>query len=334
VANLLIIGGTRFMGYFATQHALARGHKVTLFNRGKSTPDAFPEAEHITGDRDTEIELLRGRRWDAVIDTCGYVPRVVRKTAELLKDSIGYYLFISSISVFADPMLPGTDENGKLATIADPTTEAITGETYGALKALCEQTLESVLPGRVCVVRPGLIVGPRDSSYRFTYWVDRFAQGGEVLAPGNPEANVQFIDSRDLGEWLIRLIEAKTTGIFNSVCPPVSFRSVLEACKTVSGTNASLTWVSEAFLLKHNVIPWQELPVWIPESDAGVHATDSRRAIAAGLTFRSPVDTIRATLDDLRAHPERVPAQPPTLKREREQELLAEWHQWDNLPTR
>ncbi len=155
MAKLLIIGGTRFMGYFATQHALERGHQVTLFNRGKSTPNAFPQAEHLSGDRDADIEVLRGRQWDAVIDTCGFVPRVVRKSAEILRDSVGYYLFISSISVFADPILPGTDENGKLQTLADPATEEITGETYGGLKVLCEQTLENVLPGRVCVVRPG-----------------------------------------------------------------------------------------------------------------------------------------------------------------------------------
>src|SRR5947209_2314124 len=184
MAKILIIGGTRFMGYFATAYALERGHSVTLFNRGKSNPDAFPSAENLRGDRDTEVNVLRGRGWDAVIDTSGYVPRVVRKSAELLKDAVGRYVFISSVSVYTDIMAPGADESLPLRTLTDPTVEEITGETYGGLKVLCEQVVENTLPGRALIVRPGLIIGPRDPTDRFDYWVRRVAQGGEVLVPG------------------------------------------------------------------------------------------------------------------------------------------------------
>lgn len=326
MSRLLMIGGTRFMGYFATACGLKRGHSVTLFNRGKSSLNAFPQAERIRGDRDDALDLLRGRRWDVVIDTCGFVPRIVRKSAELLKDAVEQYIFISSCSVYSDTQTPGLDETGPLATLSDPNIEEVNGDTYGALKALCEQVVQETLPGRALIIRPGLIVGPRDASDRFDYWVRRVAQGGEALAPARPDYPVQFIDTRDLGEWLVHLGEARRTGVYNAVGPAQPFGALLDTCQSVSSSNATFTWVSEKFLLDHNVLPWQELPLWVTESDKAFNTVSNARALAAGLTFRPLADTVRASLEWQIANPERVQARSGPITREREQSLLREWH--------
>lgn len=325
--KILIIGGTRFMGYYAAEYALARGHEVTLFNRGKSAPDVFPAAEKIVGDRGQDIDLLRGRRWDGVIDTCGYVPRVVRKSASLLADSTNLYLFISSISVFSRFPADGADENGPLAVLADPSTEEITGESYGGLKVLCEGVVEETFQGRAAIVRPGLIVGPRDATDRFRYWVRRIAQGGEVLAPATPDNPVQFIDARDLGEWVVRMVEAGTTGVFNATGPaqPITMGDVLDACKSASRSDASFTWVDETFLLERQVAPWSELPLWVPADDSGLHRSKIDKALAAGLTFRPVADTVSATATWMATNPE-LSAPQGTLTPEKEAALLREWH--------
>ena len=327
MSSILIIGGSRFSGHFAAEYALSRGHRLTLFNRGQSDPNAPAGAEHISGDRDADIEKLRGRKWDAVIDTCGYVPRVVRKSAELLKDAVGQYIFISSISAYADPIPPNADEDAPLATLADPTVEQVTGETYGGLKALCERVVQEVFAGRSTIVRPGLIVGPRDASYRFNYWVARVAKGGKVLAPGQPDAPVQFIDARDLGEWLIRLAEARTAGVFNAIGPAarLSMGTFLDTARAALGSDAAFTWLDEGFLLARQVQPWSELPVWLPGADGNLHTSSNRRAIAAGLTFRPLADTVQSTHAWMQAHPG-DPSPEGTLTAERESSLLAEWH--------
>jgi len=324
--NILSIGGTGFMGYFATEHALSRGHAVTLFNRGKTDRDAFPNVEKIIGDRDTAIDQLRGRHWDAVIDTSGYVPRIVGKAAELLADAVDRYLFISSVSVYADPLPPNADEDAALRTLSDPTTEVVDGETYGGLKVLCEQTVERIIPGRVLIIRPCVIVGPRDPTNRFDYWVERVAAGGEVLAPDSPDYPMQMIGARDLGEWLIRLLEARTTGIYNAVEPPYRFGDFLEACKTVSSSDAHFTWLSESFLEAQKVEAWSQLPLWAAEAGKTHNQMNGARAIAAGLTFRPLNDTIRETLEWVRANPAVVQKRRSTLSREREQALLTTWH--------
>src|SRR5579871_5232277 len=279
MAKILIIGGTRFMGYFATAYALERGHNVTLFNRGKSNPDAFPSAEKLRGDRDADVDLLRGHRWDAVIDTSGYVPRVVRKSAELLKDVVGQYVFISSVSVYPNIERPGADESLPVSILADPTVEEITGETYGGLKVLCEQVVESTLPGRALIVRPGLIVGPRDPTDRFDYWVRRVAQGGEVLVPGTPDYPVQGIDARDLGEWIVRLVEARATGTFNAVGPTQKLITLLDTSRQISRSDARYTWVAEQFLHDHNVSPWENLPLWLTEEAKAHNQVGAERAV-------------------------------------------------------
>jgi 2'-hydroxyisoflavone reductase len=325
--KLLILGGTVFLGRSLVEAALARGHEVTLFNRGQHNPELFPEAEKLRGDRDGDLAALQGQRWDAVIDTCGYVPRIVRASAEALTDSVEHYTFISSISVY-DPMIPGMDESAPVGVLEDSTVEEITGETYGPLKALCEQAVEQTLPGRTLIIRPGLIVGPHDPTDRFTYWVRRAAQGGEALAPDVPDLSVQVIDVRDLAEWNIRQVEARQTGVYNATGPDyaLTFGQTLEACRQIGGADTRWTWVSEAFLLEHNVAPWMELPLWVPQDNRALLQVDCRKAFASGLTFRPLADTIRDTLAWDATRPADTQHR-AGLAREREAELLAAWRE-------
>jgi 2'-hydroxyisoflavone reductase len=331
--NLLILGGTVFLGRHLVDAALAAGHQVTLFNRGRHGAEIFPQVEKLRGDRDGGLDALAGRRWDAVIDTCGYVPRLVRASAELLASSVAHYTFISSISVYRDTDGAPVDEGSPVGVLADESVEEITGETYGPLKALCEQAAEAAMPGRVLNVRPGLIVGPHDPSDRFTYWVWRVAQGGAVLAPGRPQRPVELNDARDLAGWILRMVEAQRTGVYNATGPayPLTMGDMLETCRQAIGSNARFTWVDEAFLLAHGVAPWSELPLWLPESDNGVMAADCRRAIAAGLNFRPLAETVRDTLAWLRANWAPLAGDLSAIElragmaRAREAELLAAW---------
>ena len=326
--NILIIGGTVFLGRALVEAALERGHRLTLFNRGKSNSGLFAEVEQLHGDRKTDLSPLAGRRWDAVIDTCGYVPRVVNLSLTMLAGAVDHYTFVSSLSAYASVARPGVQEDEPVAKMVDETVEVVDGDTYGPLKALCEQAVEQAMPGRALILRPGLIVGPHDPSDRFTYWPHRIAQGGNVLAPGRPDRGVQYIDVRDLAEWTIRMVEQRRTGIFNSNTVPgaVSMKELLECCRSVSGSDAVLQWTSDSFLLEQNVGAWMEMPLWIPESDPesrGFFALSVQRAVEAGLTFRSIEETVRATLDwdNTRAdHPWRA-----GISRDRETELLSKW---------
>ncbi len=339
--KLLVIGGTRFVGRHFVTAALARGHELTLFNRGReSAPVA--DVETIQGDRHTDLAKLQGRRWDAVVDTCGLLPRAVRASAEALRDAVDSYVFISTVSVYADVSQPGVDEGSptkKLtpeqldaANAIDPTqaTAASYGNIYGGLKVLCEQAAEEVMPGRVLVLRPGLIVGPADYTDRFTYWVARVARGGEVLAPGNRDRHVQFIDSRDLAEWTVTMIERKQTGVYNCDSEPGAFTmgQVLDECKAVSASDASFTWVDEDFLVREQVVAWSEMPFWLPESEPslkGFMYINCNKAIEAGLTFRPVTETIRDTLtwQQTRATEELKAGLDP----EKERKLLQQWHE-------
>ena len=334
--KLLVLGGTKFLGRHLVASALARGDEVTLFNRGQTNPDIFPEAERLRGRRDGGLEALRGRRWDAVVDTSGYVPRVVGASAELLADAVEFYVFTSSMSVYADAREPN-DEGSPLAALADESVEEVTGETYGALKALCERAVEELMPGRVLVARAGLIVGPFDPTGRFTYWTARVARGGEVLAPAPRERQVQFIDARDLSEWILRMADARAGGVFNACGPDytLTMGRFLEGCREATGSDARFTWVGEQFLLEKGVQPWSELPLWIPESDEGHRcflAEKCDKAIRAGLTFRTLAETVRDTLAWQQSgspgfQPEELVANEHALKPEREEELLKEWHE-------
>ena len=327
--KLLIIGGTVFVGRALVEAALARGHEVTLFNRGQHNPELFPQVEKLRGDRDGGLDALRGRQWDAVVDTCGYFPRVVRQSAERLAGSVGHYTFISSISVYAENRTPGTSESAPVGTLEDETVEEVTGETYGPLKALCEQAAEQAMPGRVLNIRPGLIVGPHDPTDRFTYWPGRVARGGEVLAPHGPGVPVQFIDVRDLAEWNVRLIEAGRTGIYNATGPGYSLTmgSLLDTCKTVSGSDAAFTWVDAAFLEEQAVEAWSDLPLYVPQTEeyAGFSSVSCAKGVADGLTFRPLADTVRDTLTWAQSRPAEHEWR-AGLKPERERVVLEAWH--------
>lgn len=306
--RLLILGGTKFLGRAVVGAALARGHEVTMFNRGETNPDLFPDVEKLRGNRDGDLGALEGRRWDVVVDPSGYVPRIVRASAELLRDATEHYTFVSSVSVYGTFRTPGFDESAPTEELTDPDTEEVM-EHYGALKAACERVVEEVFPDRALHVRAGLIVGPHDPTDRFTYWPVRVARGGEVLAPGRPERHVQFIDVRDLAEWMVRSAEDRVAGTFNATgpVPPVSMGELLVTCRHVSGSDATFTWVADAFLLEKEVGPWMELPLWVPESDpelASLMDADVSRAVAAGLTFRPVAETVEATLAWARSRPD------------------------------
>jgi 2'-hydroxyisoflavone reductase len=300
--NLLILGGTIFLGRAIVEDALARGHQVTIFTRGKSLPETHGNAvTRITGDRLVDHAPIANGSWDAVIDTSAYVPRVARDAARTLHQHVPLYCFVSSVSVYAELPQPGMDEHAPLARLADPSTEEITGETYGALKALCEEAVQEVYGDRAIIVRPGLIVGRYDRTDRFTYWPMRVARGGEVLAPGNPDAPVQIIDVRDLAEWIVTAVEQRTAGVFNAVGPasPCTMRDMLHACHRVTKSNARFTWIDDAFLLEHNAGPWMEIPLWIPseeEQKNHMSSVSPTRVITAGLRYRTLDDTIADTL--------------------------------------
>jgi nucleoside-diphosphate-sugar epimerase len=335
--NVLIIGGTIFLGRALVEAALARGHDVTTFNRGRHTVDRHVDTiEMIRGDRNSDVTTLQGRCWDAVIDTCGYVPSGIRRVMSAIdRGRVGHYTFVSSISAYADFPEDGFDETAPVATITPaklaeaeamstgPRATARTyGDMYGALKVLCEQAAEEAMPGRVLSVRPGLIVGAHDYSDRFTYWVRRVAHGGDVLAPGNPARRVRVIDVRDLAEWMIRMAESRQTGLFNASGAEdgLTMAGMLNACRQVSGSHVRLIWTDDKFLRDEGVVPWSEMPLWIPKHN-GIFEARNQRAMAAGLTFRPIVDTVSDTLQWDRTRPCETPLA-AGLSMERERRLL------------
>ena len=380
--KILILGGTGFLGPKTIAAALERGHEVTIFNRGKREKflPLEHEVEHLYGNRDPllpaddekdkdgklvnpdaspkGLEQLAGRTWDVVIDNSGYFPRMVSASAEMLaKQGVGRYIFISSISAYADSPAAGGDETAKLAELADPTVETMGAqfENYGGLKVLCERAAEKAFPGKAVIVRPGFIVGPGDPTDRFTYWPVRIAKGGDVLAPGSPDDPLQWIDVRDLAEWLVTLVENGKTGVFNAVGPksPGRWGDVLDACNKAGGNKAKLHWVPAAWLEKNGMGGEESgFPIWVPPVDkfAGFHRWSNERAEAAGLAFRPVDDTLKAILawfpdevkrrvrvtqeliDEAKAkgkEPPKTPPDPGALragpKESAEQELLAKW---------
>jgi 2'-hydroxyisoflavone reductase len=298
--RILILGGTRFLGRYLVEAALAHSHEVTLFNRGKSNPDLFPQLETIIGDREHDVNKLNGRIWDAVIDVAGYVPRIVRLSAEVLKENVARYVFISTISVYRDFKQIGTDESYPVGKLEDATVEEITGETYGPLKALCEQVVQDIYRERALIVRPGLIVGPHDPTDRFTYWPVRVARGGDVLAPQKPEAAIQVIDVRDLADFIIKLIQDNASGIYNTTGPnyDLTIGKLLDVSKEVAGSNADFKWASIDFLNQHKVEAWSDMPTWVPDDEEGIGFSriNVSKAIDAGLTFRPLEETVLDTL--------------------------------------
>jgi 2'-hydroxyisoflavone reductase len=332
--SILILGGTAFLGPHIVDRALARGHTVTLFNRGKTRPELFPNVEKLRGDRDGQLDALKGRRWDACVDTSGYVPRIVKLSAELLAPNIEQYIFVSTISVYADGAPVGADESWQLQTMTDPTSEDVKGnnfKNYGALKALSEQAADAAMTGRVATIRPGLIIGPGDPTGRFTHWPTRLAEGGEVLCPGDGRTPVQYIDGRDLGDWIVHLVEQNTTGTMNALGPErrVTMREVIDASNAALGSKATPVWVAAKFLDKHEVAPWSEMPMWIPDEGdyAGIGTMSNARALKAGLTFRPIGDTTKDTLAWLKTLPPELAQKLESsgIAREKEDKVLAAW---------
>lgn len=357
--RFLILGGTGFLGPACMDSILARGHKVTLFNRGRmesrrrdmgrpldipeevevlygnrdpnKTADDWMKPEDRTPDSPKGLTSLHGRQWDVVIDNSGYVPRIVRASAQLLAPSVKQYIFISSISAYADNSKPDQDETAPTGTMADPSVEEMGAnfENYGPLKVLCEKAAEAAMPGRAATVRPGYIVGRGDTTGRFNYWGLRVEEGGEVLAPGAPTDPIQIIDVRDLADFLVRLGESRTVGTFNACGPtsPHTMKGVLDTAKQVTASDATFTWVPAEFMEKHNF----QVPIWLPPTGttAGFHRWSNARATAAGLTFRTLADTIAdmqawhksLTLEGLKGIRERGP------KREDEATVLQAWHE-------
>jgi 2'-hydroxyisoflavone reductase len=299
--KILILGGKRFLGVALTQAILDAGHTPTLFNRGLTNPDLFPKVTNLIGERDGDLSALKRRKWDAVIDTSGFVPRIVKKSASFLSGKCGNYIFISSIEVYRDFRSPDIAEDYPIAQLEDPSDEDYTGDAYGPLKALCEYEIQQNFDGNVLVIRPGLITGPNDPTDRFSYWPHRVSLGGRVLAPAPPSSNLQFIDVRDLAEFIIRMIERNQEGAYNVTGPkkPATFGSLLVACREAAMSDASFVWVEEPFLLREGVTPWRDLPLWVPSSDpafTGFYNININKALKAGLVFRPLSKTVNETL--------------------------------------
>jgi 2'-hydroxyisoflavone reductase len=317
--KLLILGGTRFVGRHVAAAALAAGHAVTTFTRGRNP---LPGTESLVGDRATgDYAALHGRRFDAVIDVNAYVPRAVREAAAALETA--HYTFVSTVSVYEDCRDPGVDEDAPLQTLADPNGEAVTGETYGGLKVLCEREAAR-LHGACLVIRPHLVAGPMDPTGRFGYWPRRFRDQPQVLVPGRPEFTLQYVDARDQAEFIVRSVASRRTGTFNCAAPPTTWGALVEAC---AGT-ARVVWVDEAWLAAEGVKPWTDLPLWLPQDadDRGLLGTDSGRALAAGLAIRPLGETVRDVLaEDITG----AGAPAVGLALERERDLLARWRAAD-----
>ena len=338
--RILILGGTGFTGPNQVRYAVGRGHRVSVFNRGKTKRGELPDGvEQLVGDRNGQLDALRDRKWDVVIDNPTMLPVWVRDAAKILKGNVDRYVFISTISVYAEQSAPGKDESSPLAKYqgADPmketldTVRASEFKLYGPLKALSEHEAEQWFPGKTLVIRPGLIVGPNDQTDRFTYWPVRIDRGGEVLAPGQPTDPVQLIDARDLAEWTIRMVENGETGIYNATGPakPLGMGEMLDGIKAGVKSDTTFTWANAEFLEQQKVAPWSDMPVWVPPHGemGGMARTSIKKALAKGLTFRPLGETARDTLGWFRTLPaERQAQMKAGLSPEREAQVLKTWH--------
>ncbi len=340
--RILFIGGTGFIGPHMVRRAMARGHTVTLFNRGRTNPHLFPEVEKLVGDRDGGLGVLEGGEWDAVIDTSGYVPRVVRDSAELLSDAVQRYLFVSTGDAYADFKKVGLEEDYTLDTIDDPTSED-PGKYYGPLKVLCEQAVQETYPDRYTILRPGWIIGAGDNNAISSYWPMRVHHGGEVLAPGAPTDPIQIIDPQDLAAFVIRILEEDINGIFNTMGPgsPLTTAEFLYGIRAVTTSAVKFTWVPGDFLEEMQVGAMTDMPIWFPPSDdyptpapfepgaKGFHQMSARRAIEAGLTFRPLADTARSIIEEYQSRGQdwATTRRRFGLSLEREAEVLAAWRE-------
>jgi 2'-hydroxyisoflavone reductase len=327
--RILIVGGTRFVGRHLTEAALAAGHDVTLLHRGRTGGDLYPQATHLLADRNGDLSVLAAGAWDATVDVSAYVPRQVNALADALDERAGQYAYVSSVSAYdADRLEPNFTEDAPLRELDDPATEEVTEQTYGGLKTACERVAANRFGSSTLIVRPTYVVGPYDHLCRFTFWLERIARGGEVLAPGEPGAAIQVIDARDFAEWTIQMLGRAAGGVFHTVspAPPFSFRELLELMVAEAGPpGTTLTWVDPQFLGDRGV-DGESLPLWSAfDPDAAANAANPAAAYAAGLSPRPLRDTMRETLAYARKHPLPPPAE--RLTPEREARLLAEWHE-------
>ena len=327
--KLLVLGGTRFLGRHLVEAAMARGHELTLFNRDRTAPGLFAGVEQLRGERDGDLAPLRGRSWDAVVDTCGYLPRIVRRSARLLRDSVDRYLFVSSISAYADSSAAGQDEQAARAQLPEPDCEDIPN-FCGALKAACEDEVLALFGDRAIQLRPGLIVGPFDPTGRFAYWVQRVARGGTVLAPASPDYPVQFIDARDLAAWTLDLLEQRRSGAFNASGPavPLTLGAFLDACRRALHSPAEFVWADAGFLARCGVAAWTEMPLYAGEDGRALGQIGLARALSAGLRLR-PLDE---TLVDTARWAAGLPLPDGIgLAPAREAELLRAWREQEGI---
>lgn len=328
--KILILGGTGFLGPHQVEVALGRGHEVTLFNRGKSAPGLFPQVENLTGDRDGDLAALRGRKWDAVLDNSGNIPRWVQSAAAALKGNVDHYLYVSSISAYADQSIVGLKETAPLQTLDESQAEQVTSNNYGGIKALCEKRTREAFPDNYTIVRQGLVVGPGDPTDRFTYWPARIHDGGTVLAPGNPSDPIQCVDARDVAQWMITALEEKHFGIYNVTGPrqPLTIGDFLDGVKGTVNSDCRFTWVGADFLQKKGIAPWADMPLWVPPGStiSGLTTIDISRAVKAGLTFRPMALTVQDSLAWYRAEPGARTLK-AGLAPAREASLLREWAQ-------
>lgn len=317
--RLLVLGGTNFLGRALVEAALERRYQVTLFNRGQTHPELFPEVEKLRGDRSDDLSALDHRRWDAVIDVAVFYPRVAQLSVDALRDAVDRYLLVSAESVYADLSVPPS-EDAPLEQLADPDDESdeTYGESYGARKAACERVVLAGYGERATIVRPGVIVGPHDPTDRLSYWPKRIARGGRVLAPGSPDDPVQFIDVRDLALFMVRLLEDDQPGTFNTTGRIIPFGDLLDECRRVTRAEAEFVWVPTNALLAAGLDPWMGVPLWIGLPNFEGNRMPIERALAAGLTFRPLEETIRAALED-----DTIPQHPYGLTPDREADLLA-----------
>lgn len=331
--KILVLGGTQYVGRHLVEAALARGHDLTLFNRGRTAAALFPQLERRQGDRRQDLSILAEGEWDAVIDTCGYLPRELEASCALLARRVGRYLYISSISAYAGFAAPNDEASplGRLEDLADPGTEIVDGASYGPLKAACEAPVLRHFGERALILRPGLVVGPYDPTQRFTYWPARVARavdGEALLVPGRPDDGLQFIDARDLAAFALAALEQGRCGVYNVVAAAGQWRrgELLDLCAAAAGVRPTWAWAAEARLLELGVKPWTELPLWLPQQGeyaAFMHSANAK-ALAAGLRIRPLAETVADTLAWWRGLPAEAQAFTKAgLSREREAELLA-----------
>jgi 2'-hydroxyisoflavone reductase len=324
--KVLVIGGTHFVGRAFVEAATAAGHEVTIFHRGRSEPAGLPDVEHVHGDRNDDLDQLAGRSWDAALDTCAYLPRSVRVAADVLSGAVAHYTLVSTLSVHPEDLPAGSREDAPMHEPPFPATAELTLETYGPLKVACEQEAQDGFAGRCLVVRPGYIVGPRDPSDRFTYYVRRAAGGGEMLAPGPPDAPLQVLDVRDLAAFMLDRIEQRAVGVYGTVGPsePITMRDLLETTREVSGADTSFVWVAEGFLHARGDEAYEWFPMWEPQYP-GAHTYDAGKARGDGLRTRSFADTVADTLawDEERGRPTLRGGLTPA----KERELLVAWRE-------